>query len=270
MIGQERLFNRLQKLAIINKFPHFVIFVGPAGSGKKTLAGYIHKWLDNSVYTVRGITVDDVRQLIKDCNKLTGTTNICLIPDADSMSVQAKNALLKIAEEPPKDTYIIMTLEDINNTLETIKSRATVFMLDPYTVPQLVEYAQLKHYDNIDIIKDVCDTPGEVDMLCSYDVEEFNNFVKKTVNHIAGANGANAFKLAEKLKTKDDKDGYDMKLFFKMFMKICNDVYLQTNDRKFLQGVLVTSTYLKDLRIKGISKQGVIDLWILDIRKEWM
>ena len=269
MIGQEKLFNRLQRLVSTKKLPHFIIFVGPSGSGKKTLSEYIHKWFDNSVYTVRGITVDDVRQLIKDCNKISGTPNICLLPDADGMSVQAKNALLKIAEEPPKDTYIVMTLEDINNTLETIKSRATVFTLEPYTVPQLTEYACLKHYNNLDIIKEVCDTPGEVDMLCSYNVEEFDAFVKKTVNHIAGANGANAFKLADKLKLKDTDDGYDLKLFFKLFMKTCNDIYFQTEDDKYLNGMLITGTYLKDLRIKGISKQGVVDLWILDIRKEW-
>lgn len=270
MIGQEKLFSRLEKLVLKNKFPHFVILVGPSGSGRKTLAEQVHKWFDNSVYTVRGVSVDDIRQLITDSNKMSGTPNICLIPDADGMSIQAKNALLKIAEEPPKDTYIIMTLEDINNTLETIKSRATVFTLDVYTVPQLIEYAHLKHYDNIDIIKDVCETPGEIDLLCTYDVDEFYKFVKKTVDNIAVASGANVFKLANKLKLKDMEEGYDLKLFFKMFIKICSDIYFQTEDDRYMNGMIITGTYLKDLRIKGISKQGVVDLWILDMRKEWM
>jgi len=268
MIGQEKLFNRLQKLVITNKLPHFIIFVGPSGSGKKTLSEYIHKWIDNSVYTVRGITVDDVRQLIKDCNKISGTTNICLLPDADGMSVQAKNALLKIAEEPPKDTYIIMTLEDINNTLDTIKSRATTFALDPYTVPELQEYAKSKKYKELDIIKDICETPGEVDLLCSYKVQDFYDFVVKTVDNIATTNGANVFKLAQKLQLKDNEEGYDLKLFFRMFIKICSERYM--DDPTYIAGVTVTSQYLKDLRIKGISKQGVVDLWILDIRKEWI
>ena len=149
-----------------------------------------------------------------------------------------------------------------------MRSRATVFNLEPYTVSQLQEYAESKHYNDIDIIKDVCETPGEIDLLCSYDVKEFDNFVKKTVDNIAGVSGANAFKISNSLQLKDNDEGYDLKLFFKMFIRICSQRYME--DVTYITGVTITSQYLKDLRIKGISKQGVLDLWILDIRKEWM
>lgn len=274
MIGQQKLLTRIDKLIEGKRFPHFSIFIGAAGSGRKTIAKYAAdaiqygKW-DTETFESYGCGIDDIRQLIHECN--SKAPNICmkfLIPDADGMSVQAKNALLKIAEEPPKNVYIMMTLEDINNTLDTIKSRAATFALDPYTVPQLQEYAKSKKYKELDIIKDICETPGEVDLLCSYKVQDFYDFVVKTVDNIATTNGANVFKLAQKLKLKDNEEGYDLKLFFRMFIKICSERYM--DDPTYIAGVTVTSQYLKDLRIKGISKQGVVDLWILDIRKEWI
>lgn len=270
MIGQKRLLDRFDQLVAKNKFPRFCILVGPAGSGKKLIAHHIHKQFEDALFSVHGTSVDDIRQMIVECNRLSGVTHICLFPDADGMSVQARNALLKITEEPPKNTYIIMTLEDINNTLDTIKSRASVYKLEPYTVPELVEYAEQQQYKNIDIIKDVCETPGEINKLCAHDVPEFYSFVNKTIDNIAVASGANVFKLANKLQLKDTNEGYDLRLFFKIFIRICMERFDESGDTMYMRGISITSTYLKDLRIKGISKQGVVDLWILDIRKEWM
>lgn len=271
MIGQDRLLKNVKRLVQSNKFPRFCILCGPEGSGKKTMAQYVYKQFGDGVFTTYGITIDEIRQLIVDSNKLSGTLHVCLIPDADKMSVQAKNALLKLTEEPPANAYIIMTLTDINNTLETIKSRATVLLMQPYLPSQLYEYAELKGYKNdvIDVC-DACETPGEIDMLYSYNVSEFFEFVQKTVDNIATANGSNVFKLSDKLKLKEEDIGYDIKLFLKLFSKVCYDKYLETDDDKYMKGILVTSQYLKDLRIKGLSKSGVVDLWILDIRKEWM
>ena len=268
MIGQERLISDLKSLIHSNQFPRFCILAGDRGSGKKLIADYIGKEL-NYITINTGISVADIKGMIESCHTIT-EGSLRIIPDADGMSLQAKNALLKITEEPPNNTYIIMTLEDINNTLDTIRSRATVFQLEPYSSIQLEEYAKAKGYSDLDIIKDICENPGQVDLLCSYDVQGFYGFVIKTVEHIATANGANIFKLSASLKLKDDGDGYDLKLFLKMFIKVCKEKYEETNDDKYLSGVIITSNYLKDLRISGISKVGVIDLWILDIRKEWM
>lgn len=269
MIGQEQLLNDISLLVDRDTFPRFCILTGPRGSGKKLIAHHIGDILKCTVVNA-GTTVTDIRTVIDNCYNLTSAT-LYIMADADNMSVQAKNALLKVTEEPPNRSYFIITLEDINNTLETIRSRAVTFQLEPYTPEQLVEYAISKQYDtDINIIEEICDTPGEVDTLCQYDVPEFYNFVNTTIDHIATVSGANVFKLTDRLKLKEDGDGYDVKLFFKMFMKVCWERYSDTDDIKYTNGVLVTSDYLKDLRITGISKPGVVDLWILDMRREWM
>lgn len=49
-----------------------------------------------------------------------------LITDIDKASLPAMHALLKILEEPPKNTLIILTTSGLNRVLKTIQSRCTI------------------------------------------------------------------------------------------------------------------------------------------------
>lgn len=48
---------------------------------------------------------------------------VVLVPDAELMTHAAQNALLKVLEEPPADTVIIMTTSHLDRLLPTIRSR---------------------------------------------------------------------------------------------------------------------------------------------------
>lgn len=50
-------------------------------------------------------------------------TKIYMLTDADNITVQAQNSLLKLIEEPPPYAYFIFTASDKNIILETIRSR---------------------------------------------------------------------------------------------------------------------------------------------------
>ena len=120
-------------------------------------------------------------------------------------------------------------------------------------------------------MKAICENPGEVkDVVVDFDIVEFYDYVDKVVSYIDKASGSNVFKISMNLKLKDDAEGYDLKLFFRTFILVCKNRYEEEHDSKYLRGIQVTSSYLSELYITGISKQGILDLWILDIRKEWM
>lgn len=271
MIGQKNLINKIQKQIEDKTFPHFCILTGAEGSGKKTLAKQISSMIDKAVVVETGISVSDIRTMIDNCYQLADTS-IFIIPDADTMSVQAKNALLKVTEEPPNNSYFIMTLTDINNTLDTIKSRATVYSMENYTSEEIDAYfKQIQKEATVEehnIIIDICETPGEVDLMCKQSIIEFYDYVELCVDNIAEVSGANSFKLAEKLALKTDADGYDLKMFLKVFMSICIN-RIAKEPLKYSVGLSTTSNYLKQLGIKGVNKQMLIDAWILDMRKVW-
>ena len=219
-----------------------------------------------------GIGVDAIRDIVSNAYKVTNPI-IYLIADADNMSNAAKNALLKVTEEPPNNAYFIMTLEDENNTLETIRSRGTVFHMDRYTPDEIGDYFYDKYHanhgkDDEVIVKELCDTPGDVDILVKMGIKEFYDYVQLVVDNIAEVSLANAFKIPSKVALKEDSEGYDLRLFWKAFMKITFET--KVGYENWGLAVEVTTKYLQKLRIKGINKQMLIDNWVLEIRDLWV
>ena len=273
MIGQNRLKKYVYKLIDKKQFPRFCIISGVEGSGKKTLCRDMqNNWKDVLWCVEPDNKIETVRNAILDAYKAISPT-VYVFYDVDNMSIQAKNALLKVTEEPPNNAYFIMTITDELNTLETIRSRATIFAMDNYTSDELYEYATLvKNYDTEAwaIIQSICEVPGEINAIG--DVHKFYEFVEKVIDNIASASGSNVFKLSEHIKMKDDSVGYDMKLFFKTVIRICFKRGLESMDDfiYYSEGAKVTSRYLSELGITGISKQSLMDIWILDMRKVWM
>ena len=282
MIGQANLQSRIEQLIENRTFPRFSILVGPKGSGKKTLVHWIYQQFGTGILSNIGISVDAVRQSIAESYRLVGTSCIYLFADADNMSNAAKNALLKVTEEPPNNAYFIMTLEDENNTLETIRSRGTVFHMDRYTPDEIEEYAA-KYLDAVpgdavpgtkwDIVRDLCETPGDVETLCKSNPSEFYDYVELVVDNIAEVSLANAFKIPSKVALKEDAEGYDLKLFWKAVASVMlNRAKQRGNSKelvKYCDGYSVTSKYLQKLRVKGINRSMLMDNWILEIRELW-
>ena len=58
-------------------------------------------------------------------------TKIYIIEDAETMTVQAQNALLLTLEEPPPYVLFLLLCDGADNLLETIRSRAPVFRTRP-------------------------------------------------------------------------------------------------------------------------------------------
>jgi len=270
MIGQERLLTRIDKM-IEAGFPRFTIICGNKQSGRKTIARYIAKALDAHLIN-SDIKVDDVREIIDLAYKQTEPI-VYLLADADKMSPAAKNALLKITEEPPRKAYFIMTLQDINNTLETIKSRAVILNIDPYTPNDLIQYAELKGYnlnkEEEDIIINICTVPGEIDLIVRYNILEFYNFIETVIDNIGIVNGANAFKIGQRLNYKEDDGGWDIGLFMRAVMYICRKKMDINPISQYRDSIQITSKYLSELNITGINKASTIDMWILEMRGIW-
>ncbi|MBS1492538.1 MAG: AAA family ATPase [Bacteroidetes bacterium] len=88
------------------------------------------------------IRISSIRE-IKDLIYLTGAENrtkVFLISDADNMNPQSANALLKILEEPPKNSLLILTTSKLNSLLPTIIGRCQKIHFDSISKSNLVKY----------------------------------------------------------------------------------------------------------------------------------
>lgn len=68
-----------------------------------------------------------------------GPLKITMIPDADRMTPQAANSMLKLLEEPPPGWAFFLTASDPSLVLPTVLSRCQVLRLKPFDPPTLRE-----------------------------------------------------------------------------------------------------------------------------------
>lgn len=263
----------------LKSFPSFSILEGPQGQGKKTMAKWISETLGYRMVTI-GTKIDDVRQMIADVQNL-GSPLIYFIPDADTMSIGARNSLLKVTEEPPKNLFIIMSLVHSDNTLTTIKSRGRVLPLNNYTKTELGDYVIMNYQVELELCEqllEVATNPGEVDELMTLGFNEFIQYVDKVYMNILEVSTGNSFKIADKLGFKKDDEGYSVELFLRVFQKIgcdsINPMYLPEGEKLSKEEIeqtvdimKATNKALHELSIKGVNKKAVFDMWVLNVRR---
>jgi DNA polymerase-3 subunit delta' len=83
----------------------------------------------------KSIGVDAIRELLHAVSEHTyeGGKRIVRIENAERMTPQAQNSLLKTLEEPNEETVFLLTCDDTTKLLPTIISRCRILRLHPWT-----------------------------------------------------------------------------------------------------------------------------------------
>ena len=99
---------------------------GACTSCKKAEAGYHPDILWKECESA-SIKVDEIREIRRDAYILPndGEKKVYVINDADKMTQEAQDALLKILEEPPRFTTFVLLCYNHNSLLNTVLSRVT-------------------------------------------------------------------------------------------------------------------------------------------------
>lgn len=158
LAGNAAVKRQLSALVDAGHFPHALLLEGAAGSGRRTLARQIARAAvcqataaqrpcgacaacrkaahpDIALYGGDGkaLSVDTVRQLRQEAFVLPNEAayRVLILAEAQTMTPQAQNALLKILEEPPAHVIFILTCENRSQLLETVRSRCVCLTLQP-------------------------------------------------------------------------------------------------------------------------------------------
>lgn len=152
IIGNEEVKDTLNKIIEQEKLSHSYMFIGPEGMGKTLFAKEFAKMIlcENSynkpcntcksciemqnnnnpdlieIEPTQGtIKIEQVRQLQSKVleKPIISNKKVYIIKDADCMTKESGNCLLKTLEEPPSYITIIMTGSNESMFLNTIKSR---------------------------------------------------------------------------------------------------------------------------------------------------
>ena len=175
LLGNGETKTRIGKAVEAGNVPHAFLIGGPSGSGKSILAKEISAALNcenrystshslpcgvcNNCKRVREGNFTDVKILEKKKDKasvgvleikdfredmfLSATeseSKIYIIDDAECMTVEAQNALLKVLEEPPSGVIIILLAKECDRILTTIKSRTQYVPMTRFSEDEIMKF----------------------------------------------------------------------------------------------------------------------------------
>ena len=155
IIGQESIKKHLQTAIKTGNLSHAYIINGEYGSGRQTIASALAKTIqcqsktDDKYIThdKTSISVNDIREQLNNdisIKPYSSEYKIYIIPDANKMTEQAQNALLKTIEEPPVYAIIILLTENCDSLLPTIRSRCVTLTMNPVEKDKICTYLENK------------------------------------------------------------------------------------------------------------------------------
>ena len=272
MIGQRRLLYTINKQIEDERFPQFALFVGEDGFGKRTLMNEISKhW--KYKYVCQDVKVATIRNMIDVAYRTTQEGKcVYIIPDAHKMSLQAKNALLKIVEEPPLYATFLMSADSETSILGTIKSRAVVYRLESYSKLELKEYLS-KHPEAQDeeFILSISNSISDINKALRIDPGDMMKHINSILDKADSISYANLLKSVQFISVKEEDDGFDLGLYWRAFNVECIKRIMDEVDYSTVEMyrgmILATHNSIFKLSITGINKSMLYDEWILSIRR---
>ena len=168
ILGNEKNKKILERAIELNKVSHSYIFWGTEGIGKQLIAKQFAKAIlcidnkeknctckscieilsdNNPDFQLIGaddgkIKIEQIREMQRKVAEkpIISNKKVYIINDADKMTTEAQNCLLKTLEEPPEYITIILVASNENSLLSTIKSRCTRIHFEPIENEKIKEY----------------------------------------------------------------------------------------------------------------------------------
>lgn len=142
MVGQQHLFAEgkpLRRIVESGKIPN-MIFYGPSGVGKTTLARIIADRTDLSLHKLNGTTasVGDIRDILQESSGLFGANGILLyLDEIQYLNKKQQQSLLEYIENGSVTLIASTTENPYFAVFNAIISRSTVFEFKPVTATEL-------------------------------------------------------------------------------------------------------------------------------------
>jgi DNA polymerase-3 subunit delta' len=181
IIGHQRPLETLRLGLANERLHHAYLFVGPEGSGKRTVALALAKAIHcretkndfcdrcpdcariqagnhpdvrlvQTLEDKKEISIKQVREIEKELNfrSFSGKRKIAIIDPATLLNTSSQNALLKTLEEPPRNSMIVLIAPNAGALLPTLRSRCLRVSFGPLARDEVARYLTSKEGINQD------------------------------------------------------------------------------------------------------------------------
>ncbi|MBU1136224.1 MAG: replication factor C small subunit [Nanoarchaeota archaeon] len=169
IVGQQEIVKRVQNLTNSMNIPH-LLFAGPAGTGKSSMALVIVKslfgdnWKENylelNASDTRGIEV--VRQEVKSFARTKSLGNapfkVIFLDEADALTKEAQQALRRTMENYTTTCRFVMSCNYSSKIIDPIQSRCAIFrfkLIEKKEMEKIIR--RITERENLEIEEDVID-----------------------------------------------------------------------------------------------------------------
>ncbi len=254
-VGNERLVNRLRAASL----PQASLFVGPEGVGKKTLALGLAR-LANCKHRQHGdvcglcpsclkslanhhpdiqlvspgdssIGIECIRRLSREAHfrPFEGKLRFFILDQAEKMTEEAANSILKTLEEPPQTSKIVLVSALPSLLLDTVRSRCQSFSFRPLSRDQVCYH--LMNRSGIDNPQQRANfSEGSIGRALSIDlgkmVEDRKQMLELLILWANGKSFSPLYERCEQPSLKGDLKKRDrVRCYLELLQTLCEDLY---------------------------------------------
>ena len=224
-----------------------LIIDGQIGSGKTSAAAHLVSkilalsapQLDNNAKvrhlkpTNGTISIDDVRSIQEFVKlKTLGSSSVrraIVIEESEALTREAQNSLLKLLEEPPADTVIVLTTSNLTSLLPTIRSRSQIIRIKSPKREASDVFFEVHGFDSAAIDKAYYISQGRVGLMqtiLSGDSNELLDQINLAKQLLAMSKFERLLRVDALIKQKDSID-----LFLQALETVCRAGLSQASER---------------------------------------
>lgn len=236
ILGNDKIKNELINSVKQNKYSHSYLFLGISGIGKRLIAREFAKMIlceaeekycgkcksclefdsnNNPDFLEiepdgNNVKIEQIREMQRKIAEqpIISEKKVYIINEADTMTREAQNCLLKTLEEPPEFANIILIGSNEANFLSTIKSRCTIIKFNNITDEEIKKYLEQKYeLENVpeSIILASSGSIGKAEII--KDKQELYNAVDEAINNIEKMDLIDTLKKSDIIyKSQEDKN----------------------------------------------------------------
>jgi len=206
VVAQTQVVEPLKEMLKRGEHPPHMLFVGPAGTGKNTVAQCFAKAYFGAAWKPYFIEfnasdsrkIDDVRNKIKPLSQLK-VEQIIFLDEVDGMGIDAQHALRRIMEQS-QNTVFILSANHQSKIIEPLQSRCAIFRFRPLSDDKILErLITICQGEGITLKFDEDERAGfmQIVKMCHGDLRKAINELEKLITANKEINAKNVIELSK-------------------------------------------------------------------------
>ena len=215
------------------------------------------KWDDKKKLFQKNISIDDIRELGRKfyLSSADYSYKVCIVDTTEDLNKSASNSLLKMLEEPPKNTLFILVSNNKQSILPTILSRCQKISFQRLSEDDLqnitLDLFEENHFDLLKRAGALTSCDGSVKKLLNFldkDYIKFFNSMKELLLDLPNLNKRKAIKLLTGKKEylgNDDPEKSAFGVLLKLIASIAkNEIDLLINNKSVKEEISLIAAHL--------------------------